>query len=594
METLQAESPLLAASDPPTSFIGLTAARKSLPRLRAAQEAARQAIAQHIAERRGAAAHHFMHRLGPGAVRAGVRHAPSSIARPPSASPGAGGPPSHLGPPLPHPHAPAAPPTPAARLLMRRPPMAQPPVHARPYLPFAPARPHLHPIPVPGTVLRRCMNTMAGGGSTPEEPPNEEPTEQELTATNEEMRQKETEIRQEIVKVMQANLEDIDRIKVAEGPAAGEPRIALVAMDALTHMTGGRPGTKEVILQEVEETLTGRVLLPRCLLRQTRILGVGGMGVVVEAEVVDTACQRTLRMETVALKLMYQDVSGIDISRVSSEALLQRYRGMVESELHPLKLIQEAVGSGQSAQQLARESNWAIPSFSATAGNPEEVYVHNGFLLPRRVLLSEMMLGDALTLLHMHDGSPGARLPMQAREYVCQQLLTSVAALHNIGLVHYDIKPENILIGRDGKVHLADFGLCGKADQPASCSEGLTPLYADPLQADCLQRRGRLSKSARYDSWSAGDTCYLLITSAGFPYKIPNDPSVLRHLSSLNWKFALRPSVGIGDPKKELLKAGASPLWASIVGKLLIIPRCERPTPAELLKRYHIGKFGQD
>lgn len=41
-----------------------------------------------------------------------------------------------------------------------------------------------------------------------------------------------------------------------------------------------------------------------------------------------------------------------------------------------------------------------------------------------------------------------------------RQIILAVNFLHKCGIVHRDITPENILLGRDGHCKLADFGLC--------------------------------------------------------------------------------------------------------------------------------------
>ncbi|MDC3952908.1 protein kinase domain-containing protein [Polyangium jinanense] len=76
------------------------------------------------------------------------------------------------------------------------------------------------------------------------------------------------------------------------------------------------------------------------------------------------------------------------------------------------------------------------------------------------------------------EGAAGFRKRVEA--YV--QAGRGLAAIHAAGLTHRDIKPANLLLGEDGRVRVADFGLAVSADQRA-CLAG-TRAYMAPEQRD--------------------------------------------------------------------------------------------------------------
>ncbi len=68
--------------------------------------------------------------------------------------------------------------------------------------------------------------------------------------------------------------------------------------------------------------------------------------------------------------------------------------------------------------------------------------------------------------------------------HVLEQVLEGLACAHASGVIHRDVKPENILIWRDGRVKIADFGVSRLIDQPVTHTTATgTPSYRAPEQA---------------------------------------------------------------------------------------------------------------
>jgi serine/threonine protein kinase len=98
----------------------------------------------------------------------------------------------------------------------------------------------------------------------------------------------------------------------------------------------------------------------------------------------------------------------------------------------------------------------------------------------------------------------------------------ALEAAHNVGIVHRDVKPGNVLLAPRGQVKLADFGLSRNiAETTMTRSEVLlgTPAYLPPE----IARRGALDSYA--DLWSLGATLYSAAEGRP-PYDKTNDPLI--------------------------------------------------------------------
>lgn len=99
------------------------------------------------------------------------------------------------------------------------------------------------------------------------------------------------------------------------------------------------------------------------------------------------------------------------------------------------------------------------------------------FALLNRVAAMPLMLGDLLTV-------PPSGLTVSDRLYCIMRLLQIVANLHAMGVLHNDIKMENILIGTDGTLHLGDLGsVTPFTGRPTRFQRIGTDVYLDPQTA---------------------------------------------------------------------------------------------------------------
>ncbi|XP_039946936.1 serine/threonine-protein kinase PAK 3-like [Hirundo rustica] len=128
--------------------------------------------------------------------------------------------------------------------------------------------------------------------------------------------------------------------------------------------------------------------------------------------------------------------------------------------------------------------------------NPNIVTYLDSYLVNEEVWLAmEFMdggtLSDVLRAVYLEEGQIGA---------VCRECLQGLRFLHSRQVIHRDVKSANVLVGMDGSVKLADFGLCAQLSPERSkrSSSVGTPSWMAPEVV-----RGE-AYGPKVDIWSLG------------------------------------------------------------------------------------------
>lgn len=264
--------------------------------------------------------------------------------------------------------------------------------------------------------------------------------------------------------------------------------------------------------------LVGKVLGGRY--RVTAVIGRGGMGVVARA--VDELLSRE-----VAVKVMraYTDASGVELADLRTR--MQR--------------------EAQAAARIRHAGVVTVHDVTEEQGLP--------------VIVMELVDGPSL------DDVLTQRGPLEPRDAAAigAKLMDALDAAHRAGVLHRDVKPANVLLERDGRVVLTDFGI---ATLDASGDEAMAKLTRSGDIIGSLdylppERAQGTEPGPASDIWSLGMTLYAAVEGT----------SPFRRTSAWSTLSAI-----VTEPLPEARRAGA---LAPVLQALMAKDPANRPTAGQ-------------
>ena len=170
-----------------------------------------------------------------------------------------------------------------------------------------------------------------------------------------------------------------------------------------------------------------------------------------------------------------------------------------------LKLLPDAVGPPEGGHYEGRSTVIDEGRLLARVRHPNVVTIYGAERINGRVgLWMELVKGHTLEET-LRDGTTFSAKEVQR---IGIELCRAVAAVHAAGLLHRDIKAQNVMLADEGRVVLMDFGTGRDLDDSTDGHVSGTPLYLAP---EVLAGN---AASPRSDVYSAGVVLYHLLTGS--------------------------------------------------------------------------------
>ncbi len=178
-----------------------------------------------------------------------------------------------------------------------------------------------------------------------------------------------------------------------------------------------------------------------------------------------------------------------------------RARDVELDEIVAIKVLKpQLVGAPGALERFRREVKLARRVTHPNVARVFDIGEHGG----DRILSMELVDGESLAAAIRRE----VRIPLARVVEITRAVCEGVGAAHLAGVIHRDLKPDNILLAKDGRVVVTDFGIARAAAEGARTVGFVgTPAYMAPEQID-----ERATIDHRADVYALGAVIYELCT----------------------------------------------------------------------------------
>ncbi len=157
-------------------------------------------------------------------------------------------------------------------------------------------------------------------------------------------------------------------------------------------------------------------------------------------------------------------------------------------------------------------------------------------------LVLELLVGQTLEDLRQIRGG---RIPLDEVMPIADAMMDTLAAVHAAGVIHRDLKPQNVMVLDGGGIKILDFGLAKVRGRTADAAQDVvgTPSFMPPEQALGMTSR----MDAQSDVWALGATLFYALS--GQPVHLAQHPTAMMLASA-----STRPR-SLADAAPELPRA---------------------------------------